>query len=244
MLLQIRATVVTRASVVRPSVRKTQFSQKPSSELISNLGKTICPYLKTIFCCSKFYLFLRIVLALLCATAQESYCRHAGVRSPSVRRPSLKPVCSETVKQIKIKFWEKLPVHHHISRLFFFVFQNLQFNVNMGPYGRQKFQKPSPLKVHNRFTPKIECILLGGGLYQTCSKNCEILPFFMFVTIGPHGSESFKQHLLWKYAPDLLPKFVNTLGEGVYESFWNNCEIWYFEFLANFWFFFFGRLTW
>ncbi len=27
-------------------------------------------------------------LALLCATAQQSYCRHAGVRRPSVRRPS------------------------------------------------------------------------------------------------------------------------------------------------------------
>ncbi len=30
-------------------------------------------------------------LALLCATAQQSYCRHAGVRRPSVVRPSVRP---------------------------------------------------------------------------------------------------------------------------------------------------------
>ena len=34
-------------------------------------------------------------LALLCATAQQSYCRHAVVR-----RPSVKPVFSEPVKHI------------------------------------------------------------------------------------------------------------------------------------------------
>ncbi len=28
------------------------------------------------------------LLALLCATAQKSYCRHAGVRRPSIVRPS------------------------------------------------------------------------------------------------------------------------------------------------------------
>ncbi len=28
-----------------------------------------------------------VFLALLCATAQQSYCRHAGVRRPSVVRP-------------------------------------------------------------------------------------------------------------------------------------------------------------
>ncbi len=31
--------------------------------------------------------FLNGFLALFCATAQQSYCRHAGVRRPSVRRP-------------------------------------------------------------------------------------------------------------------------------------------------------------
>ncbi len=58
-------------------------------------------------------------LALLCATAEQSYCRHAGVRHPSsvVRRPSVKPVFSEPFKQINAKFGEKMPIHH-ISRPF------------------------------------------------------------------------------------------------------------------------------
>ncbi len=61
-------------------------------------------------------------LALLCATAQQSYCRHAGVR-----RPSVKPVFSELVMQINAKFGGKVPFHH-ISRSFFlFVFQNFAF---------------------------------------------------------------------------------------------------------------------
>ncbi len=43
-----------------------------------------------------------IFLALLCATAQQSYCRHAGVRRPSssVVRQSVDIVFSETVKWI------------------------------------------------------------------------------------------------------------------------------------------------
>ncbi len=42
----------------------------------------------------------------------------------------------------------------------------------------------------------------GEGLYQSCSKNCEIsnfgfLPiFFVFVNMGPYGGKSFKRHLL------------------------------------------------
>ncbi len=64
-----------------------------------------------------------VLLALLCATAQQSYCRHAGVRRPSVRRPSVKLIFSEPVKQINAKFGGKVPFHH-ISRPFFFVSQN------------------------------------------------------------------------------------------------------------------------
>ena len=36
-------------------------------------------------------------LALLCATEQQSYCRHAGVRRPSVR-PSVDIVFSDTTE--------------------------------------------------------------------------------------------------------------------------------------------------
>ncbi len=46
-------------------------------------------------------------LALLCATKQQSYCRHAGVR-----RLSIKPVFSETDKQIDAKFGGKVSFHH------------------------------------------------------------------------------------------------------------------------------------
>ncbi len=52
--------------------------------------------------CVKFIVFL----ALLCATAQQSYCRHAGVRRPSssvVRPSSVDIVFSETVKRIDTK---------------------------------------------------------------------------------------------------------------------------------------------
>ena len=43
-------------------------------------------------------------LALLCATAQQSYSHDVGVRRPSVRRPSVDIVFSETVKWINTKF--------------------------------------------------------------------------------------------------------------------------------------------
>ncbi len=36
-------------------------------------------------------IMFKMFLALLCATAQQSYCRHAGVRRPSVRPSSVRP---------------------------------------------------------------------------------------------------------------------------------------------------------
>ncbi len=61
-----------------------------------------------------FYEFL----ALLCATEQQSYCHHAGIRGPSVKTET---VFSVPFKQINVEFWGK--VHfHHISRLLFFCF--------------------------------------------------------------------------------------------------------------------------
>ncbi len=53
-------------------------------------------------------------LAMLCATAQQSYCRHVGVCSPS----SIRKTFSEHVKHINAKFGGKVPFHH-ISRAFF-----------------------------------------------------------------------------------------------------------------------------
>ncbi len=41
-----------------------------------------------------------MVLALVCATEQQSYCRHAGVRRPPARPSSIKPVFSEAVHSL------------------------------------------------------------------------------------------------------------------------------------------------
>ncbi len=52
--------------------------------------------------------FSWVFLALLCATAQQSYCHDVGVRRPSVGpsvRPSVDIVFSETVKWIDTKFY-------------------------------------------------------------------------------------------------------------------------------------------
>ncbi len=45
-----------------------------------------------------------MVLVLLSATAQQSYCHDVGVRRPSVRRPSVDIVFSENAKWIDTKF--------------------------------------------------------------------------------------------------------------------------------------------
>ncbi len=101
------------------------------------LLRTIYPYHAYLWLLSKWF------SARLSATAQQSYCRHVGVR------PSVKPVFSETIKRINAKFWDKLPVHH-IAKLFFFCFQNFKLwsflrfffvFVNIGPYGRKNFKR-------------------------------------------------------------------------------------------------------
>ncbi len=96
-------TVVTRASV-RPSV-KPVFSEHVKHINAKFGGKgTFSPYHQTIIIQNLAF------LALLCATAQQSYCRHAGVR-----RPSVKPVFSEPVKQINAKFGTKVPFHDNVT---------------------------------------------------------------------------------------------------------------------------------
>ncbi len=81
-----------------------------------------------------------VLLPLLCATAQQSYCHHAGVR-----RPSVKLVFSETVKRIKAKFWWKPTCPPYLRTLFvFYIFDFFFYDfcfifVNMGPYGSKNF---------------------------------------------------------------------------------------------------------
>ena len=101
-----------------------------------------------------------------CATAQKSYCRHAGVRRPSsVRRPW-------SIGETRFaKFGGKVPFHH-ISRGFFFsYFQNFAFLillwlffvfVNIGPYGRKNFKRQLIWNyITDSLPPKNPCILLG-----------------------------------------------------------------------------------
>ena len=86
----------------------------------------------------------------------------------SVVRPSVNPFFSETVKQINAKFDGKVPFHH-ISRLFFFFFQNFAFLIFYDFFSvlltwdhmAEKIQTTSPLKVHITCTPQKSCILLG-----------------------------------------------------------------------------------
>ena len=61
------------------------------------------------------------ILALLCATTHQSYCRHTGVRPSSV-----KPDFSEAVKQINTTFGGIAPFHHN-SKPFFFCFKIVHF---------------------------------------------------------------------------------------------------------------------
>ncbi len=90
------------------------------------LTKRFLTHLKHFKHMSKMSKMVLPFLALLCATAQQSYCRHAGVRRPSVCRPSVKPVFSEPVRHIKAKFGGKVPLHH-ISRPFSLFFKILHF---------------------------------------------------------------------------------------------------------------------
>ena len=104
-------------------------------------------------------------LALLCATAQQSYCRHVGVCRlsvhPSVRRPPVKLIFSEPVKQINAKFGGR--VHFTISPDFLLLFFKISHFLFFYYFfiWEKKLQTTSPLKVHDRFAPKNSCILLG-----------------------------------------------------------------------------------
>ena len=98
-----------------------------------------------------------------------------------------------------------------------FVFQNFNFFifydffVNMGPYGRKKSNDISSESKHHIHSQKI-MRTSRKGLYQSCSKHCEISNFgffcqffFVFVNMGPYRGKSFKRHLL-NNTPDLCPK--------------------------------------
>ena len=126
--------------------------------------------------------------------------------------------------------------------LLFSVFQNFAFLIfydffficiNMdGTIWEKKFQTTSPLILHNRFTPKNSCILLGGSL-STLYKDWSNFKFgffffanfsFILINMGPHGRKKFKRHLVWKYTTDLLPKIQAYSRKGLHQSCIKNCE--------------------
>ena len=58
--------------------------------------------------------------------------------------------------------------------------------------------------------------------------------------MGPYGSKNFKQHILWKYTSDLLPKthsYSQLPGKVSTKAVQKNCEISNFGFLAKFFYF-------
>ncbi len=57
---------------------------------------------------------------------------------------------------------------------------------------------------------------------------------FAVINMAPYGRINFKRHLLPKYAPDSLPKFMHTHRDAPYQSCSMNCKILKFEFLPFF----------
>ena len=121
----------------------------------------------------------RVIFALLCAAAQQSYCRHAGIRHPS----SVDIVFSGAMQWINVKFGDI-----HLSTIspdhFFFCFSKLNFLIFYDFFWRKKLEKKisnniSSESAHHIHSNKI-MHTSRKGLYQICSKNCEISNFANF----------------------------------------------------------------
>ncbi len=149
---------------------------------------------------------------------------------PSSLRPSVDIVFSETVQWLDTKFWWQVP----IFRAFFVCFSTFKIFdfllvfvfVNIEPYERKKIKRhllwkytSDSLQKHAHFyegsLPKLLKELWNSKFWNFA---IFFFRFFSFSFLGPHGSKSFKSHLLWKNTPDLLPKFMDTRGESLYQS--------------------------
>ncbi len=107
---------------------------KSLSNAIGAFGLALC------LCLAELFGF--VFLALLYGIIQQSYCRHTGVRRLLVRRPSVKPIFSETVKRIKAKFWGKTTCPLYLQTILsFFKILFIFFFVNMGPYVSKSFKR-------------------------------------------------------------------------------------------------------
>ena len=162
---------------------------------------------------------------------------------PPVRRPSVKPIFAETAKRINAKFGGKLYLSTISPNIFFFNFflRFFSFSLTWDHMGVKISNDISFESTHQILSPKITHTprgFLPKLLTELWSFKLWIFANFFSVSVNMvlHASERFKRHLLWEYAPDSLPKSIYTTGEGLYQ----NCEIWKFEFLAIFLFFFFS----
>ncbi len=187
-----------------------------------------------------FYLiWSTLFFALLCASAQQTYCRHAAGR----RRPSsIDIIFSDTAEWINANFLGQVLIHHistffcrNVLNFWFFFYEFISFSL-IWDHTREKKSNDiseSTQQIHSK-----KSYIFLGRVYQSCSKNCEIsnfefLTFFSFsLTWGHMGVKISNDMLLWKYAPDLFPK--------IYLYSW----VWYLPKLLKveiwiFWHFFF-----
>ena len=186
----------------------------------------------------------------------QSYCQCLGIH----RRLSIKSISSATVKRNNAKFRAKVHQPRYIQTTFL-IFVSFDFKLcfvllhsRATVMTRASVVRPSVRRhrfLGNRQVDWHQILLTGTYpphlqtiffLLFKILKFWFFHEFFRFITIGPYGSKYFKRHLLWRYAPDSLPKIMYTPGESPYQSCSKNCEI------SNFGYFFFcsslGRLTW
>ncbi len=155
-----------------------------------------------------------IISSALCYCTAELLSSR-GRPSSSVRALFVDIVFSDTTEWINAKFGGQVPIHHISRPIFFFVLFfkifNFLFFVNYGTIWEKKFKRHLIWKYTSHSLPKT-MHTSRKGLYQSCSKNCEISNFgflsffFVFVNMGPYGGKSFKRDLLWNNTPDLLSK--------------------------------------
>ena len=110
------------------------------------------------------------------------YCRHVGVRHPSVVH---KPIFSETVKWINAKFGGKLPVIVSPDHFLFLKILNFLGILHFHEHGTiwekkhlWKYTTDSPPNIH---------AYSKEGLYWSCSRNCEISYFRLFLFFFFYG---------------------------------------------------------
>ena len=139
----------------------------------------------------------------------------------------------EVVHIFFLPYGVEICVYFHSNPLHWPKCQKLIFHIfaTIGSYGRKISNDISSESMHQINSPKI-MHTPGEGLYQSCSKNCEIsnfgvLPFFFSFSLTWY-------HMGVKASNDISSerthqirslKFMATPGEGLYQSCSENSEI-------------------